>query len=144
MRSVQSILMAESLQGTIERVVFHNADNGFAVLRVQATGRRGLITIVGHLASVVAGEYIEATGDWIQERDHGLQFKAEMLRATPPHTPKGIEKYLGSGLIKGIGPHFAQKIVEVFGGRTLAVIDASPAFLREVTGIGPRRLLRIR
>jgi exodeoxyribonuclease V alpha subunit len=144
MRSVQSILMAESLQGTIERVVFHNADNGFAVLRVQATGRRGLITIVGHLASVVAGEYIEATGDWIQDRDHGLQFKAEMLRATPPHTPKGIEKYLGSGLIKGIGPHFAQKIVEVFGGRTLAVIDASPAFLREVKGIGPRRLQRIR
>ncbi|HEV3261130.1 MAG TPA: ATP-dependent RecD-like DNA helicase [Gemmataceae bacterium] len=136
--------MAETLSGIIERITFHNPENGFAVLRVQPSGRRDLVTVVGHLPSAVAGEYIEASGDWTQARDHGLQFKAEQLRTTPPHTVQGIEKYLGSGLIKGIGPHFARKIVAVFGDRTLAVIDESPAFLKEVKGIGPRRLQRIR
>jgi exodeoxyribonuclease V alpha subunit len=136
--------MAETLSGIIERITFHNADTGFAVLRVQATGRRGLVTVVGHLPSVVAGEYVEASGVWTQDRDHGLQFNAEHLRTTPPHTLAGIEKYLGSGLIKGIGPQFAHKIVEVFGERTLTVIDESPAFLQEVKGIGPRRIQLIR
>jgi exodeoxyribonuclease V alpha subunit len=136
--------MAEALSGIIERVTFHNPDNGFAVLRVQAGGRRGLVTVVGHLPTALAGEYIEATGDWTNDRDHGLQFKADQLRTTPPHTAEGIEKYLGSGLIKGIGPQFARRIVEVFGDRTLSVIDESPTFLKEVKGIGPRRIQRIR
>jgi exodeoxyribonuclease V alpha subunit len=136
--------MAEFLSGIIERITFHNPETGFAVLRVQAGGRRGLVTVVGHLPSAVAGEYIEATGAWTQDRDHGLQFKADSLKTTPPHTVEGIEKYLGSGLIKGIGPHFARKIVEVFGERTLSVIDESPTFLQEIKGIGPRRLQRIR
>jgi exodeoxyribonuclease V alpha subunit len=136
--------MAETLSGIIERVTFHNPDNGFAVLRVQARGRRDLVTVVGHLPAAVAGEYVEASGAWVQDRDHGPQFKAAELRTTPPHTVEGIEKYLGSGLVKGIGAHFARKIVEVFGERTLAVIDESPSFLQEVRGIGPRRLQRIR
>jgi exodeoxyribonuclease V alpha subunit len=136
--------MAETLTGSVERITFHNPDNGFAVLRIQVGGRRGPVTVVGHLASVEVGEYIEATGDWVQDRDHGTQFKADNLRTTPPHTAEGIEKYLGSGLVKGIGPHFARKIVEVFGERALAVIDESPTFLKEVKGIGPRRLQRIR
>jgi exodeoxyribonuclease V alpha subunit len=136
--------MAEALSGIIERVTFHNADTGFAVLRVQASGRRGLVTVVGHLPSAVAGEYVEAEGVWAQDRDHGLQFKAEQLRTTPPHTRAGIEKYLASGLVKGIGPHFARKIVEAFGERALEVIDESPAFLKEIKGIGPRRIQRIR
>jgi exodeoxyribonuclease V alpha subunit len=136
--------MAEPLSGVIERVTFHNPENGFAVLRVLADGRRGLVTVVGHLASAVAGEYVEAVGDWSQDRDHGLQFKADQLRTTPPHTVEGIERYLGSGLVKGIGPHFARRIVEAFGERTLSVIDESPGFLREVKGIGPRRVQRIR
>src|SRR5947209_6094123 len=136
--------MAEALLGVIERITFHNPENGFAVLRVQPTGRRDLVTVVGHLPSAVAGEYIEASGAWTQARDHGLQFKADELRTTPPHTVAGIEKYLGSGLIKGIGPHFARKIVSVFGDRTLAVIDESPSFLKEVKGIGPRRIQQIR
>src|SRR5262249_6043733 len=76
--------------------------------------------------------------------DHGEQFRAAELRTTPPHTREGIVKYLGSGLVKGIGPHFARKIVEVFGERTLAVIDESPTFLKEVKGIGARRIQRIR
>jgi exodeoxyribonuclease V alpha subunit len=136
--------MAENLTGIIDRITFHNPDNGFAVLRVQATGRREPVTVVGHLASPMAGEYLDATGSWVEDREHGLQFKAETLRTTPPHTVQGIEKYLGSGLIKGIGPHYARKIVKVFGERTLAVIDESPAFLQEVKGIGPRRLRLIR
>jgi exodeoxyribonuclease V alpha subunit len=136
--------MKEHLSGTIERVTFHNPENGFAVLRVHARGQRGPVTVVGHLPSAIAGEYVEATGDWVQERDHGLQFRADELRTTPPHTVEGIARYLGSGLIKGIGPHFARKIVAVFGERTLAVIDDSPSFLSEVKGIGPRRIQRIR
>jgi exodeoxyribonuclease V alpha subunit len=136
--------MAENLTGIIERVTFHNPDTGFAVLRVQVRGRRGLTTVVGQMPSAVVGEYIQASGEWIQDRVHGEQFKAAELRCTPPHTIEGIEKYLGSGLVKGIGPHFAKKIVAVFGERTLQVIDESPAFLKEVKGIGPQRIQRIR
>lgn len=136
--------MAETLSGVIERVTFHNPESGFAVLRVQAKGRRGIVTVVGQTPRVVAGEYVEATGAWTQDREHGLQFKADELRITPPHTVAGIEKYLASGLVKGIGRHFAHKIVEVFGDRALKVIDESPSFLSEVKGIGPRRVQRIR
>src|SRR6478736_882932 len=103
--------MAERLSGTIERVTFHNPETGFAVLRVQAAGRRGLVTLVGQTPSAAAGEYVEAAGAWQQDRDHGLQFKADELRTMPPHTIAGIEKYLASGLVKGIGPHYAKKIV---------------------------------
>src|ERR1043166_1421858 len=126
--------MAETLTGSIEHVTCHNPENGFTVLRVLVPGRRDLVPVVGHLASAVPGEYIHATGAWVQGRDHGLQFKADELRATPPHTVEGIEKFLSSGLIKGIGPHYARKIVETFGERTLSVIDERPAFLREVEG----------
>ena len=136
--------MAENLTGIIERVTFHNPDTGFAVLRVQARGRRGLTTVVGQMPTAVVGEYIQASGEWIQDRAHGEQFKAAELRCMPPNTVEGIEKYLGSGLVKGIGPHFAKKIVAVFGERTLQVIDESASFLKEVKGIGPRRIQRIR
>ncbi len=136
--------MADTLSGVIERITFHNADNGFAVLRVKTQSRAGEVTVVGKLARAVAGEYIEATGSWVHDRDHGMQFKADELHTLPPNTIEGIEKYLSSGLVKGIGPHFAQKIVEAFGERTLEVIDESPSFLQEIRGIGPRRLQRIR
>jgi len=136
--------MAENLTGIIERVTFHNPDTGFAVLRVQARGRRGLTTVVGQMPSAVVGEYIQASGEWIQDRTHGEQFKAAELRCMTPNRVEGIEKYLGSGLVKGIGPHFAKKIVAVFGERTLQVIDESASFLKEVKGIGPRRIQRIR
>jgi exodeoxyribonuclease V alpha subunit len=136
--------MAEHLSGVIERVTFHNPDTGFAVLRVLATKPRGQVTVVGQLPNVVAGEFVEADGEWVRDRDHGMQFKASEMRTTPPHTVAGIEKYLGSGMVKGIGPHYARKIVEAFGERTLAIIDESPSFLSEVKGIGPRRLERIR
>jgi exodeoxyribonuclease V alpha subunit len=136
--------MPETLSGTIERVTYHDPESGFAVLRVQVAGRRNVVALVGRMPSATAGEFIEATGAWHQDRDHGLQFKADEIRTTPPHTVEGIEKYLSSGLVKGIGPHYAKRIVEVFGERTLEVIDASPSFLREIKGIGPARLQRIR
>jgi exodeoxyribonuclease V alpha subunit len=136
--------MKETLSGTIERVTFHNPENGFVVLRVQPRGKSSFVTVVGQLATAVAGEFIEAAGSWQQDPDHGLQFKADEMRSTPPHTLEGIEKYLGSGLIKGIGPHYARKIVQVFGERTLQVIDESPAFLKEIKGIGWQRIQRIR
>jgi len=135
--------MSESLTGVVERITFQNAETGFSVLRVDTGPRRGIVTLVGTLPTVVAGEYVEATGVWVQNRDHGLQFKAEEVTTTPPHSTQGIVRYLGSGLVKGIGPHFAKKIVEVFGERTLDVIDESPSFLAEVKGIGPKRLQQI-
>ena len=142
--SVTITVMAETLSGIIERITAHNADTGFAVLRVQPAGKRTLVTVVGVVAGPAVGEYVEATGSWVQHREYGQQFKADQIRTTPPHTTAGIEKYLGSGLVKGIGPHFARKIVEVFGDRTLAVIDESPTFLKEVKGVGARRIQRIR
>jgi exodeoxyribonuclease V alpha subunit len=134
----------EPISGVVERVTFHNLDNGYVVLKVRAAKHRDLVTVVGNLSSVVAGEYIEAHGRWENDKTHGPQFKADELKTTPPHTAAGIAKYLGSGLIKGIGPTYAKRIVEVFGDRTLDVIDQSPTFLSEVKGIGPQRLERIR
>lgn len=136
--------MSDTLTGVIERITFHNPESGYCVLRVQARGQRDLVTVVGNLLQVVAGEYIEAEGEWIVDRQHGPQFQAQTLRTTPPHTVAGIAKYLGSGLVKGIGPKYAQKIVDVFGDKTLEVIDQSPAFLSQVKGLGPKRIARIR
>src|SRR4051794_21125596 len=125
----------ETLTGQVDHVIFHNDDNGFTVLSVQADRRRELVTVVGNLPSAVAGEFIDASGAWVQDREYGQQFKAEQIRTMPPHTAEGIEKYLASGLVKGIGKHYARKIVERFGERTLEVIDESPSFLREIRGI---------
>ncbi|MCU0703994.1 MAG: ATP-dependent RecD-like DNA helicase [Fimbriiglobus sp.] len=136
--------MAETLTGVIERITFHNLDNGYCVLRVQARGHRDLVTVVGNLSQVIAGEFVEAVGEWQVDRQHGQQFKATELRTTPPHTASGIEKYLGSGLVKGVGPKYAAKIVEVFGERTLEVIDKAPTMLTQVKGIGPKRIELIR
>src|SRR5262245_25006462 len=137
-------LMGAVLHGTIERVTYHNPETGYAVLRVLARGRRGVVTIVGKAPTITAGELIEANGAWVQDPQHGEQFKADEVTCRPPSTIEGIEKYLASGLVKGIGPKYARKIVEVFGERTLRVIDESPSFLKEVKGIGPERIARIR
>jgi len=136
--------MPEQLSGVIERITFHNLDNGYCVLRVQARGHRDVVTVVGHTQQIVAGEYMTATGDWITDRTHGLQFKADEIKTTPPHTAEGIKKYLGSGLVKGIGPKFAERIVDAFKENTLDVIDQSPSFLSQVKGIGPKLIEKIR
>lgn len=87
---------SEPLARIVERVTFHNPENGFCVLRVKARGQRDLITVVGHAAMIAAGEFINATGSWVNDRTHGPQFKATFLRATTPTTIEGIERYLGS------------------------------------------------
>ena len=133
----------EALAGVVERVTFHNGENGFCVLRVKARGQRDLITILGHAAMVSAGEFVQASGSWINDRTHGVQFRASFLKATPPTTTEGIEKYLGSGMIRGIGPIYARKLVRAFSDAVFDVIEQEPGRLREVTGIGPRRAERI-
>ncbi len=126
----------ETLVGSVERVTFHNEENGFAVLKVKARGKRDLVPVVGHAASISAGEYIHAVGVWVTDRTHGVQFKADFLKTTPPTTAKGIEKYLGSGMVRGIGPKLAARIVAAFGVATFETIEATPERLREVSGIG--------
>src|SRR5580693_4759280 len=103
--------LTEVLGGLVDRVTFHNTENGFCVLRVKARGQRDLITVVGHAAMVSAGEFIQASGGWVNDRTHGVQFRASFLKATAPTTVEGIEKYLGSGMIRGIGPVYAKKLV---------------------------------
>ncbi len=133
----------EALAGLVERVTFHNADSGFCVLRVKARGQRDLVTVVGHAATIAAGEWVQMSGAWVNDRTHGLQFKAAFLKASPPTTLEGIEKYLGSGMIRGIGPAYATKLVRAFGAAVFELIEQEPARLREVTGIGPKRAARI-
>src|SRR5438045_7761624 len=133
----------EVLAGLVYRVTFHNSDNGFCVLRVKARGRRDLITLVGHAAMIAAGEFVQASGSWTNDRTHGVQFRASFLKATAPTTVEGIEKYLGSGMIRGIGPAYAKKLVRAFGETVFDIIEQEPGRLREVTGIGPKRAIRI-
>jgi exodeoxyribonuclease V alpha subunit len=139
-----SAAVPESLSGLIERVTFFNEENGFGVLRVKAKGHRDLVTVVGSLPSVSAGEWLTAQGQWIQDREFGLQFKAEMLASTAPTTKEGIEKYLGSGMVKGIGPVYAKKLVEKFGEKIFDIIEQESGRLEDVDGIGPKRRLRIK
>jgi exodeoxyribonuclease V alpha subunit len=88
----------EVLAGLVERVTFHNAENGFCVLRVKARAQRELITVVGHAATIAAGEFVQLSGSWVNDRTHGLQFRAGFLKASPPTTLEGIGRYLGSGM----------------------------------------------
>ena len=111
----------EVLAGLVERVTFQNAENGFCVLRAKARGHRDLVTVVGHAATISAGEWITASGEWINDRTHGQQFKARFLRTSAPTSIDGIEKYLGSGMIRGIGPVYAKKLVRVFGEKVFGV-----------------------
>jgi exodeoxyribonuclease V alpha subunit len=133
----------EVLAGLVERVTFHNAENGFCVLRAKARGHRDLVTVVGHAAIISAGEWITATGEWVNDRTHGQQFKARFLRTSAPTSIDGIEKYLSSGMIRGIGPVYAKKLVRVFGEKVFDVIEAESHRLQEVDGIGPVRADRI-
>src|SRR5246500_1988145 len=133
----------EEISGVIERVTFHNDESGFCVLRVKARGQREETTVVGSLPSVTAGEWLSAEGWWIRDKEHGLQFKASTMKTVPPTTVAGIERYLGSGLVKGIGPVLAKKLVGRFGADGLTVIEKRAAELQSVDGIGPKRRERI-
>jgi exodeoxyribonuclease V alpha subunit len=129
----------DSLSGLIERVTFFNEENGYAVLKIKAKGHRDLVTLVGSVPSVNPGEWATAQGRWVRDREFGLQFKADVLNCTPPTTREGIEKYLGSGMVKGIGPVYAKKLVAKFHESIFDIIENSSARLETVDGIGPKR-----
>jgi exodeoxyribonuclease V alpha subunit len=133
----------EVLSGLVERVTFHNSENGFCVLRTKARGHRELITVVGHAAVISAGEWVTASGEWVNDPTHGQQFRASFIRTSAPSSVEGIAKYLSSGMIRGIGPVYAKKLVGAFGETVFDVIEATPERLREVEGIGPVRATRI-
>jgi exodeoxyribonuclease V alpha subunit len=139
----EPVTPAERLSGSVERVTFHSEESGFCVLRVKVRGQRDLVTVVGSAASVTPGEYLECIGHWRNDRTHGLQFQASHLKAVPPSTAEGIEKYLGSGMVKGIGPHFARVLVQAFGDEVFDVIEEKPECLLDIPGIGRNRMERI-
>jgi exodeoxyribonuclease V alpha subunit len=124
----------EVLAGLVERVTYHNPENGFCVLRAKVRGHRDVVTVVGHAATIAAGEWITASGEWVNDRTHGQQFKARFLRTSAPTSADGIEKYLSSGMIRGVGPVHAKKLVRAFGEKVFDVIEATPDRLREVDG----------
>ncbi len=105
----------EKISGLIERVTYHNLENGFCVLKLAVKGKKDLVIVVGHLATACVGEFIYGVGQWRNDKYHGLQFSAKFLKTTAPTSLEGIEKYLASGLIKGIGPVYAKKLVKAFG-----------------------------
>jgi exodeoxyribonuclease V alpha subunit len=125
----QSQTLSEEISGLVERVTFLNEKSGFAVLRVKVPGQRELVTVLGSLPSVSAGEWLTAEGWRVRDREHGLQLKAHVLKAFPPNTSEGIERYLAGGFVKGVGPVLAKKLVGRFGTEVLGVIGNSPADL---------------
>ncbi len=133
----------ERLSGSVERVTFHSEESGFCVLRVKVRGRRELVTVVGSAASITPGEFVECLGSWHNDRTHGLQFKAVRLASVLPGTVDGIEKYLGSGMVKGIGPHFAKLLVKAFGTDVFEVIENDPIRLLGLPGIGRKRMEKV-
>ena len=134
----------DALSGQVERVTFHNEENGFCVLKVKVQGRKEPVSVLGTLPSVAAGEWITGQGTWEQDRDHGVQLRAHTLKTQPPTSLEGIEKYLGSGMIKGIGPVYATKPVKKFGEEVFDIIENQSKRLEEVDGIGRERRQRIK
>jgi exodeoxyribonuclease V alpha subunit len=133
----------ERVAGSVERVTFHSEESGFSVLRLKVRGHRELVTVVGTAASPAPGEFMECIGAWQNDRTHGMQFKARLITPVPPTTLDGIERYLGSGLVKGLGPFFAKKLVKAFGESVFDVISLQPERLLEVPGIGEKRVAMV-
>ncbi len=132
--------MYVSLKGQIERITYTNDENGYTVAKVKVSGRKDLVTVVGTLLMPIPGEVIEMKGNWMNHPRYGEQFKVEHYKSLVPASVYGIEKYLGSGLIKGIGPIMAGRIVKKFGEETLEVIENEIEKLAEVDGIGKKRI----
>lgn len=135
------------LSGSIERITYYNSENGYSVLRLRAdrgrpagADRHGLVTITGNLPELQPGEHVALQGQWVNHPKHGSQFQVEICEQTMPATVAGIRRYLGSGLIKGIGPRLAERIVAEFGAQTLDVIEAEPERLLQVPDIGHKRV----
>ncbi len=134
----------DHLRCVVERITYQNAENGFSVIRCRAKGYSDLVTVVGNMPDVHVGSVLTIEGQWRIDGKYGRQFSAEKWEETLPATTYGIEKYLGSGMIKGIGPQFARRIVQKFGKDTLDIIDCEPDRLTEVDGIGRKRVERIK
>ena len=129
----------ETAEGLVETVTFHSPETGFCVLKAKLRGVRGISAVTGKLPQINVGEWIKARGRWVVDRQHGRQFQADALETVVPDSLEGIEKFLGSGLVKGIGPVYAKKLVDRFGKDVLSVIEDRSAELEEVEGIGPTR-----
>ena len=139
----------EIVEGTIRSVVYHNDENGYTVLHVEIPSEFELaknpeITIVGKAQAVWEGEDVKAEGQWVTDKVHGRQFKAETLTCIAPRSLKGIERYLASGLIKGIGPVLAKRIVDTFGEETMMVLSHQSGRLRDVPKLGAAKIRQIR
>lgn len=138
-KATTSDVPVERLSGSVERVTFHSEESGFCVLRIKVKGKRELVTVIGSAATITPGEFVECVGTWHNDKTHGLQFKTTHLKTVPPSTIEGIEKYLGSGMVKGIGPHFAKVLVKAFGVDVFTVIEETPERLLTLPGIGKKR-----
>lgn len=136
--------MLVELQGQLERITYHNEENHYIIARLKVRGQKNLVTIVGSLVAVSPGEMLNLKGSWDLHPKYGEQFKISSYETVVPATVKGIERYLGSGLIKGIGPVMAQRLVTKFGEETLDIIEKTTERLQEVEGIGTRRIEMIR
>ncbi|RPI36902.1 MAG: ATP-dependent RecD-like DNA helicase [Nitrospiraceae bacterium] len=136
--------MLIELQGQLERITYHNEENHYTIARLKVKGQRDLVTIVGSLISVTPGEVLRLKGSWDVHPKYGEQFKIVTYETVTPATVKGIERYLGSGLIKGIGPVMAKRLVSRFGLETLDIIEKQSERLNEVEGIGDKRIEMIR
>ena len=134
----------EALRCVVERITYQNEKNGYSVIRCRAKDCQELITVVGVMPKIHVGSVLSLTGKWKFDPKFGRQFAAETVEETLPATVYGIEKYLGSGLIKGIGPKFAKRIVNTFGEDTLRIIEEHPDELLKISGIGPLRVERIK
>ena len=145
--------MSDTLEGSVERITYYAGGTGFSVIRLKPAGRRqvpqgawtrdGLVTVVGELPEINPGESLKLAGRWSSHPKHGRQFRAERCEQVLPATVEGLRRYLGSGMIKGVGPVMAERIVRKFGAETLEVIDTKPRRLRQVLGIGPKRVKQI-
>ncbi len=132
------------LQGHLERITYTNEENGFTIARVKIYGRHDLVTVVGNMMGPTPGEVLEIEGEWANHPKYGEQFKIARYKSKVPATVFGIQKYLGSGLIKGIGPVMAKRIVSRFGEKTLDIIEKNEDKLDEVKGIGQKRIQMIK
>lgn len=140
----------DALSGLVERVTYYNPENGYSVIRINpddyhgpGENSEGLITVTGNLPELSPGEYLRLHGEWINHPRHGLQFSIQKLEQAIPATLEGLKRYLGSGLLKGIGPKLAERIVKHFGEETIDVIENTPHRLREVQDIGKKRSKQI-
>ena len=133
----------KELTGQIERVTYNDAESGYAVLRIAVKGYPDLVTAVGTIASPAVGEVLNMRGVWIEHPKFGSQFKIMEYKSFAPSSVKGMEKYLGSGLIKGIGPSIAEKIVSLFGADAFEILDSHPERLIEIEGVGEKKAAAI-